>query len=466
MANTLPSLDGLTLAQTRVQHHTLHLNFPATDLLPPNTVPWLEPPRNLVYREQPCLNTFLLEADNLGFFHRFRVQSETANANSLCEFGDGCESLISTLESLQYLQAGHSKLDFVAYEDEIEGIIYLFRLCASLSPPKPGVPAIETTLFFHFHKLQLEPLYTAAETHAWADLILSLIERSTDRAYLHVQQNLHSRHPGAALACDMLYASHWGSRWPPTPQQMVKRSMACQDQGGNAVTLLSDLDDENLRAHADERLEVWLPCGCKTSVTIRGIEALSEPECLTLECNECNRLVLTSADRDTLGLEAEQAIRDEYAQFDLYWAGLDEPIPVNDTQAADYSTAKVFEALLEALDTLRVPESTSPASLCPARFPETLVILAGLRDMLQSAQAILSVCPAELVAMLERTAVSAITSYCGEPQAGDLDLPPGYRVWLSRWMRRTVNSLTGGSRKRTKEAVASLGPLLEKARVD
>jgi len=338
--------------------------------------------------------------------------------------------------------------------------VYVFRLLLNLNGASDA-----RIRYFRISKMDFAPLYAAAEQCGWAALIIDLLERGSDRAYLHVQQNLQAQHQGFALACEISYTPLWATRYPPSARQMLRRSLVHED-GSNGVTLLSDLDDENLQAHAHRELDVWPPCRHKTNVTIRKIRSLTDDECLTLECHECDRLVLTAADRETINLGSEQAMREDYIQCDLYWPGLDEPVASNDTRATQFATAGISQALLEALRTLRVPVSATPAALCPVDFPETAVAVAAIHETLRTAGDGLMICPAELMGMLAQTAVYAVVVYHGECRVSDVDLPPGYSAWLERWMRRAVNTVTGGSKKRMREAVVDPGELLEKVRVD
>lgn len=460
MADLTDTLANLGLNTSRVKYHTLHLSYPATDLLPPDAVPSLEPPRNVVYREHPCLNTFLLEANDLNFFHRFRLQGHQTGPSALEDFGNSCEGLIMTVESLKNQPPGRSMLDFAVYFDSLDGMMYVFRLSVY-----PHGAAQAQTRYFRINQLKIESLYAVAELHTWAALVIDLIEQASDRAYLHAQQNLQAQDQEFALAREMSNARLWATRCPPTARQMLMRSLV-HECGNTGVPLLSDLDDENLQAHADQELDVWPPCGHKTTVTFRKVGSLTESDCLTLECNKCDQRVLTKADRETILLGNGQAIREDYIQCDLYWAALDEPIASTDLVATLFGTAAIGEALLEALDTMRVPVSATPASLCAVNFAETAVAMAALHEHPKLAGSVLKVCPGELMAMLAQKAVEAIVVLHGGSCTSDIDLPPGYSAWLERLVRRAVNTVTGGSRQRTREAVANLGELLDKVRMD
>jgi len=164
-------------------------------------------------------------------------------------------------ESLESPPEGRTFLDFVAYDAGTESVVYIFRLLAHLHASQSV-----RTCYFRFSKADLALLYRAAEHREWAKLIIDLIERGSDRAFLHVQQALQRQHAGAALTCDMICAPHWSTCYPPSAQEMLKRSLTL-DHGETGATLLSDLDDENLGAHAGQVLQAWLPCGHRTEIT-------------------------------------------------------------------------------------------------------------------------------------------------------------------------------------------------------
>lgn len=84
MADLSSALAAITLdlsAPTR--YHVLHMTYPALHLLPDGVEPYLDPPKDQVYREKPHLGLYHLNSPNLSFFHRFAIGSTAADGSPM-----------------------------------------------------------------------------------------------------------------------------------------------------------------------------------------------------------------------------------------------------------------------------------------------------------------------------------------------------------------------------------------------
>lgn len=156
--------------------------------------------------------------------------------------------------------------------------------------------------------------------------------------------------------------------------------------------------------------------------------------------------------------------------YNFYWAELeratlDAPILVTGLEI-EASVEDVCWILEDTLNGLEVPSLATPSALSLVSMPETQVVLRALQQELRKAGNVVQATPAKLLHGLESEARSVL----GKLMVGGEDelaacLPPGLLEFLGKWLRRTVNDLSGVYRGVTDNEVDDLSSRLGRVRV-
>lgn len=185
--DVVASLQRLQLpADTHTHCHMLFLEYPSTSLI--TSYPTgsqnlrLPPPKDAPYRETPDLSKYSLQR-GLEYFVRYDVSQRHIEGNPTLDVTN-LTSAINQLSSW----GGRSVLEAVTILDNQLGEEeYVFRL----STLWHGSGARQTHIF-RINEAQWRQMSMLAEAKPWSSPLLDLFSRASDRAYFHVQRQLHA----------------------------------------------------------------------------------------------------------------------------------------------------------------------------------------------------------------------------------------------------------------------------------
>jgi len=311
------NMDDLSISFQRIglehsppaQYHTLHLTYPALHLLPEGAWLYLIPPSDCCYREAPRFGAYHLTPENLSFFHRFPV-------NPMVRFLPRLE-VASDLLAINTLAAaaGQSHLECVSFVDASGVLQHLISLTVTWTHNNDD-PANTRQYTYQLSDLELKctfALNAAHNAHPWLDLLFNLVYRVSDRAYLHVHEQLRAYDSTKMLLQDLLWTDVWNSAPNRPGHELLMTRLECQLDNDRRIPL-SSLDAENLAAHAGQPLSIVLPCGHTQSYMYALICAMPDLKCLEASCRECGLPVLGPGDVIAL---ANRLNRAERCSF--YW---------------------------------------------------------------------------------------------------------------------------------------------------
>ncbi|GAB7323611.1 hypothetical protein MBLNU13_g07101t2 [Cladosporium sp. NU13] len=256
-------MDNLSLTLQRfymersppIQYHTLHLTYPALHLIPEGSWLYLNPPTDCCRREAPRLGTYHLTPDNLSFFHRFPV-------NPTVRFTPRLETA-SDLLAINTLAAaaGRSHLECVSFFDADGQVQHIICLTVSWAHDDAASGSMQYT--YQPSDIELACTFGMNAAHnaqSWLDLLFNLVYRCSDRAYLHVQEQLRALDPTTMVHQELAWTNIWNSEPNLPSHELLMTRLECQLENGSKIPL-SSLDAENLAAHASQPLSIVLPCG-------------------------------------------------------------------------------------------------------------------------------------------------------------------------------------------------------------
>lgn len=225
---------------------------------------------------------------------------------------------------------------------------------------------------------------------------------------------------------------------------------------------MSQLDAENLRAHGERVLGVFLPCGHGVEVSYDSLRAMDELACLGAKCGECGCEILGEELRRQVLILLERAERERFTWDEVY-SGFG-AVLVGKEALIRVSARRVREVLVEPLQGLRVPESVMPGALWPGEVLETKIVLHALgRDLHSNDGEVLTVTWRGLVERLRGRGLLALEEWNA---GGRVELPPGFLGFLEKWFSRAVGCLYEDSRAVVESDVAVVSERLAKACVD
>jgi hypothetical protein len=302
----------------------------------------------------------------------------------------------------------------------------------------------------------------AHNAYPWLDLLFNLVYRCSDRAYLHVQEQLRAHDPTTMVHQELLWSNVWDSQPNLPGHELLMTRLECQLDDGSRIPL-SSLDAENLSAHAAQPLSIVLPCGHTQLYMYAMIRAMPDHKCLEASCRKCSQPVLGPADVIALSNRLNRVER-----YNFYWteaelSTLDAPVLVTEREI-ETSVEVVCGVLEDMLRGFEVPSSATPSALSLVNMPETQNLLRALKQELRSAGNVVQATPGKLLRGLEAEAMSVLGRFMGD--GGEECLPPGLLEFLGWWLRRAVNDLSGVYRGVTEHEVDDLSSQLGQVRMN
>jgi hypothetical protein len=331
------------------------------------------------------------------FFHRFDVKPL---ARYLPQSEDGLDLL--TINLLAAVP-GHSNLECVSYintHGEVQHIVCFKVTWSDQDQDEFDYELSDSELKRTFS------LNVAHNAHPWLDLLFNLAYRCSDRAYLHVQEQLRAHSPAHASQQETLWADIWDSAPSISGHDLFMSHVQCQLENGSKVFLI-DLDPENVAAHANQPIRILLPCGHSQQFVYAYFRVRPDLACLEAACHTCDQPVLEPADMIALSNRLSRLEREAFCLGEADWVALD-TLVMTTTCELKVSVHDVCQILLGMLGTFEVPSSATPTALSFARLPETQAVLGVLLLELRGAGDVLRATPSGLLLDLEAESMRAL----------------------------------------------------------
>ena len=405
--NLADYFQNLGLQENRLDYHELTIEYPVLDLILPeeDTSPCLRPPQNIQFREQPDDSKYHLPLTGTDF--KVRIPLTSTSTSPLSNPGL-ISAAIRTLSS----SLGHSLLQMASYSSHSDGDSYIFRLLTEDTVNGRYQIVAESDL----SSLEWEAERTALGAEKWARLADNLINRASDRAYLHVHEKLR------------LYSWYWkqakGERW------------GCHGGMPNFDSFAIDL----------------LPCAHEqeNNNSLQNLlsTSLQSADDLRIACNVCSTQVwLSEDDLWHLRLLREQKRRAEFLNKEGFWRRLEAQYQRDGLErvCSMPSASLLHKALQHSIPSIRLPETACPRALqwvTGKEVPWVMLKLLGRMDGLcnvdvSSEKTSVGNLEASLLQLFEEC-WDEVQAGRGRMVAGVKSLPVEWVSLLKLWIARTV----------------------------
>lgn len=406
LANCFQSLGP---QENRLDYHELTVEYPVLELILPEAgiSPCLRPPQNIEFREQPDASKYHLPQTGTDFIVRLPLAYAQPNL-----FSSNPASISTAIQSLS-ASPGHSILQIASYSSRSDGESLIFRLVTEDSINGQYAIVIENDL----SSLEWEAERSAPNAQKWTRLAHDLINRASDRAYFHVQDELRLY----SWYLKSIKTERWG--W-------------AREFGSAAGSGL-------------------VSCGHAQAIGLRPMDYPkflndhSERAINELACETCAlRVPLAWASEEDLKqrrLLCEAKFRVEFSAREGFWRQLEErhlatplqPLPIK------VGSKLLYDAVKHALPSVRMPDTACPRALQWVSSKQvTVAMLHFLRRMDLSSDGTVSVAsPDDLAPSLLKLfeeCLNEILAKNGRSARGVKSLPEEWVLLLSLWMARTV----------------------------
>jgi hypothetical protein len=407
---------------TQSRSHTLFLEYPVTSLIPKRRGIGLcvAPPKAALYREAPKLDKFFLREQGLDFFVRFSVRkSNRADRQA------GASTTIDAAIDRLACGGGRSILEAVTVSDDnYNESGYIFRLTTSWHNNHEKEVR-------HFQRSESEWRYLLNQgaSKPWTHLFQDLFTRASDRAYLHVERQLQE------FKHSPIDALKWNAYEILDANRLLALNMRKVREEG---TLLCLEPIREFYGDGNRVFTVRLPCEHETTVSVRHLKSLSLAACMDATCPSCGRAILPQRDITHALHSAERYRRQRKAFDETLWKHM-EARKTNREAKIQTSGAILCQAFTYALKSMRVPDSVSPRSVCPAWSSQAAAILQFVREQHANWLHTFSWTMGDLYDYLVRT-VDAVVFDCSGLSHADMSdqVFPGWTVFVRRWIDRTM----------------------------
>lgn len=422
----LTNSGGSERALNQTPGHILAFEFPAVDLLPPNTHVRIGKPFNIERRRQPDANS--LHPD-LGteFFTILQPENTRSSASPLDH--EGSDRPIQAINSLRDTP-GCSRLRVVIFNTKntssSDNLIVRFQLQTNTFGPfgetstKQEFELEEGGWFSLLFNLHSEP---------WVDLLHHLVSRASERAYFEVRSRLFEAYGAEVVAAE---EERREEMWFSIPPRCVEELFFGRLQP------VSDQDQDALSAPGGDRwVNVQLPCGHETLVRKMEIMALTAEACLTQQCPTCSARILQRSDDEEISLGEVCRRVEEYSMTNRMWRSLDDEGRISSKAMCSFDSRLILDVLDLSLNSFNAPRSICPTSLTPVILysPATRAIM---QHFGRCCSAEVRISPSDLFDTLYGLAMETET---GNGIVARIAMPPGWEQFLLRWIIRAINFL-------------------------
>ena len=443
------------------KHHTIHIHYPALDLLPRGREPYIEFPKNMGDRLKPQFHTLGLQPDDIEFFVRLPARYGPSDSleNWKCKEpaartpSEGGAELLASIARLSQ-RTGWSDLRVVSYV--LDDDVYT-RFSLSAEYATSGGMYEEPTYQFVLDSVELVGLLRRSDD--WVVLLADLIHSKSDRAYLAMRNRVDQWDPEYMDNRETFSFEFWDVNPLRTAKEVLKDRL--RDAYALATGEVGPLDD--LEALGNETLELWLPCGHNTHVEADDISSMSVRDILKATCQACGRKVLTQQDEEALKCYYDRVKRYVLHADNLEWEAYSKPVR-DSSSLIEITGPALLQALEDSLESLSLLPSITPKLLNPTEYYETLYLMAKFDELLEANEDIPIMTPKILFTHLEGLAEAILTETVSNAEVLDLTLPPGFDSFLDRWLKRAVNSAVANAKAEkfdtTGDALAELTDML------
>jgi hypothetical protein len=371
------------------------------------------------------------------------------------------------------LSPGHSNLEIVSFDTGLGNpnspdVCHILRATVTMKKPERDCSRA-TVHTSHIYGRALHSLLSRfspsgsssnAQQHSWLSLVLNLVYRESDRACLHVAQQLQASRTVAHRGEGARWARDWETSMPRSGSSLLASHLRCNIGGGGLIPL-HELDSENLAAHQNVQIAFVLPCDDSAEFILKDLSLTDDVKSAEVACLNCGRKVLDERDLEELALRREYHERAAFCYSDAEFSDAKIALPaVGRGRELEISPGVLHHMLQHALESLRVPVSASPAALSLVDVQETRAVL---RDLQTKAAATggqsVRLTPYALWEALSESSMGTLTSLS---ESGNGELPPGFMDFVGKWLTRAVNLLIAdqGLLTSTEEVAEELSSLM------
>ncbi|KAF7192284.1 hypothetical protein HII31_06316 [Pseudocercospora fuligena] len=398
---------------------------------------YLEDPANIQYREQPATKAFdMNDPDALVYATRLETFGDMSSANipEYHVYGQSASALVDSIERLASAP-GISKLRLVAGRKKGH-TVYLARLTTKWITAAHEDGEVRD---FVLGDSSWISILEQRDGDSWAELLLDLVRRSSDRAYFHVLRQLRAHNASLAIAEDGRLAMQWNTATLSSPNQLLVDSLPW------------------LSGSSHESSAIF-PCGHKSHANaFYLLHHATEVEAAELACTTCGHYALTDSQYHRVKMWWDRCERAKFFLDTKCWAGLENSIldPQNRFQVTYDELTTTIE---EVLSTLETPESIDPFGLCPTTYEETATVQLHFYNMTRDETGSFGVSLEDGPPTFFTSAINSLRCACYLELEDDLDavLPVGYLCFLRRWMERVFVLLATRAQAKDNELVESL----------
>jgi hypothetical protein len=408
MSNDLANcFQSLGLQGNLADYHELVIEYPVLELVLPEagTSACLRPPQNIEFREEPDASRYHIPQTGTDYIIRLPLGSATKPS----PFASNPASISTAIQNLSS-GPGHSILQIASYSSRSEGESHIFRLVTE--DPVSGQYEIITEN--DFSSLEWEAERSALSTEKWTRLAQDLINRSSDRAYFHVHDELRFY----SWYLKSRKTERWGWAW--------KFGSAA---GSGLVT-----------------------CGHAQTIGLRPMDSPkflndhSEAAINDLACETCAASAFASEeDLRQRRLFREAKFRVEFLAREGFWRKLEglwvadplQPLPIK------VGSKLLYDAIRHALPSIRMPDTACSRALQWVSSKEVTVAMLNLlgRMDLSGDGTVAVASPFDLEPLLLRMfeeCLNEIFVKNGRRASGFKGLPDEWVSLLRLWIARTV----------------------------
>ena len=417
------TLQRMCLQPTTESHvHVMFLEYPVTSLLPnrPGVGLRMEPPNAALYREVPNSDKYFLLEQGLDFFVRFPIQHPDFARSE----GGRLSTIIAAIDRITQ-GGGRSILEAVTVsEDDYSQGGLIFRLTTIWHHGRE-----KESRQFQLSESEWRELLTQEDTKPWTHLLQDLISRASDRAYLHVERQLQG------TQYSPIDALKWNAYDILDANRLLALNMRRIRQQGTLLCLepIRDFGGDD-----DRILTVRLPCEHETTVCVAYLKTLSLAACIDMACPYCGKTILPDRDIKHAIQSVERRRRQRKALDETLWKHI-ESRKTEPSTRIDTSGAVMCQALTHALQSMRVPESVSPRSVCPAWSSEAAFLFERVRDAHGDSFELFLSTLRDIRGHLMQI-VDAVVRECSGLRHVELSdqIFPGWASFIDRWMQRAL----------------------------
>lgn len=422
---------------SNAQHHELHMEYPAFDLLPPGGILHFVRPRDIANRERPHLAFYHIHDTHLGCVVRLETPLQRKFYSRAPSFKkqDNFVAMINRLSDAP----GVSTLELLCYEN------FGMPVC-SMRLSTTWMTAVGKTTEMQWYDCYVDELsgcIAALSGVPWADVLDDLVNRASDLSYLLVRDRMmkHSR----ADAQEEWDTFKWKTE--------------------TANNVLADCFVLHTREEGDNKsfidVVTFKRCGhafriCREYLLYR----MTHDECVSFCCSQCGRKAMGKAALRKIAILDDSKTRREYLAKDEMWTKMYSSL--NPYAVFQVRNVELREALVDALALLRPPDSIMHPTQSQHNAAETQVLLKAFMARLAKDDDAIIVAPGKTALLLAKIATAALRNYAGvnESVKGVRYVPLGYGRFMHRWLKGTVVLLAARVEAKTSLVVDELSSLL------